>query len=107
MKKRVLALCLIVAMSAGLAVGCGSESGDDGAEKTDKAKKTENTEKVFNMPIGAMPEVLAPTDGTATAMTYLQAMYERLYCIDSEGEYTYFLADSCEGSEDALTYTRY
>ena len=77
MKKRVLALCLIVAMSAGLAVGFGSESGDDGAEKTDKAKKTENTEKVFNMPIGAMPEVLAPTDGTATAMTYLQAMYER------------------------------
>lgn len=95
MKKRFLALCMIMTMAVGTLAGCGSSS--DGT--------TENQTKVFNMAISEMPEVLSPTDGTDVAMTYLQAMYERLYAIDADGEYHYYLADSCDVSPDGLTYT--
>lgn len=94
MKKRVLSLFLVAAMAVGVFTGCSSDSGEK-----------EETAKVFNMPIGEMPEVLAPTDGTDTAMSYLQAMYERLYYTDADGEESFLLAESCEPSEDKLTYT--
>lgn len=93
MKKRVLSLCLGTILILSMLMGCSSESG------------SEETEKVFNMAIGEMPEVLSPTDGTDTAMTYLQAMYERLYYVDADGNEAYLLAESCEASEDGLTYT--
>lgn len=99
MKKRVSVLVFVAVMAASLVSGCGSKGGNE------KKEPEKSVEKVFNMPIGAMPGVLAPTDGTNTAMTYLQAMYERLYCVNAEGEYTYFLAESCDVSEDSLTYT--
>lgn len=95
MKKRIFALLLALVLTVGLVSGCGSESGNEEG----------SAEKVFNMAISELPDVLNPTDGTDAAMTYLLALYERMYSIDADGNYDYYLAESCTPSDDGMTYT--
>ncbi len=97
MKKRILAICMVMLMTITGLIGCGSDAGSEDTQGT--------TEKKFNMAISEMPEVLSPTDGTDSAMTYLQAMYERLYAEDADGNMHYYLAESYDVSADGMKYT--
>ena len=110
MKKRLFTLLLAMLMVVSMFAGCGStaDSGEAQApaqEQPQAEKPAEVAEKVFNMAIADLPEVLNPADGTDSAMTYLLAMYERLYNVDADGNYHFYLAESCDVSEDGLTYT--
>lgn len=96
MKKRFLALCMIAAMAVGTLVGCGS--GEDNAQN-------ETKEKVLNVGVTSLPETVEPSENSDAMVKIVNALFERLYLVDSKGNVTYFLAESCEASADAMTYT--
>ncbi len=97
MKKRFISLGLVLVMSLSMLMGCGSSD----SSETEGASE----EKVFSMAISEMPETVNPVENTDTVLTVAQAMFEKLFVTDANGEVTYYLAESFEPSEDKMTYT--
>lgn len=89
MRRKTFALCLAVVMALGMLTGCGGSS----------------ESKVYNMAVAAFPDTLNPTANVDVSMATTQALFDCLYSTDSNGDVTYYLAKSCEASDDGLTYT--
>ena len=99
MKRRALAVCLALAMTVGMMAGCGSKD----ASKSNSSSGSEA--KVYNMAVAAFPDTLNPTANVDVNMAITQALFDCLYSTDANGDTTYYLAKSCEASDDKLTYT--
>lgn len=98
MKRRALAVCLALAMTVGMMAGCGSKDAS-------KSSSSGSEAKVYNMAVAAFPDTLNPTANVDVNMAITQALFDCLYATDANGDTTYYLAKSCEASDDGLTYT--
>lgn len=97
MKKKCTRLAALL-LAGIMLVGCGGSAKN---ETTDN----ENSESVFTMAIDYMPDSLSPTSsGTDSVTTMLRPIYYSLYYVTGTG-IEYYLADSIDVSDDALTYT--
>ncbi len=93
-KRRMLALGLAGAMF--LSVGCSSTGGSSSQSEITTMSIVAAGEIVNLNPLYANDRV---------SMTVMNALYNPLYVVQSNGEKTFYLADSIEPSEDFLTYT--
>lgn len=126
MKKKLIGMMLCAAMAASLLAGCGSSgsSGSDTAgqtedsagqeDKEDAQEQTKDTDDAGDEESGS-DSLVIPVSATVTNLNpLLESMAEgamqlspyadELYYVDQE-ETRYYLAESCEVSEDGLTYT--
>ncbi len=122
MKKKLIGALLSIAMAASLLAGCGgSDTGtaqetpaQEEAEETESAEKEsgEDTEDAADaadsrlvIPVSATVTNLNPLlESMAEGAFQLSPFADELYYVDQE-ETRYYLAESCEASEDGLTYT--
>lgn len=104
MKKKLVSLFLCMAMVVAMAAGCGSS---DSGEADSEGASTESS--------GETSSLVLPVSATVTSLNgILETMAEgafqlspfcdELYYVDKD-ETRYYLADSCEVSEDGLVYT--
>ena len=99
MKKKILSVLLCLAMAATMLVGCG---GDD-TTNNDGGSKTEATQLI--MPVSATVTSLNRLlESYAEGWFQLAGYADELYYADVN-ETRYYLAESCNISEDGLTYT--
>ena len=126
MKKKLIGMMLCAAMAASLLAGCGSSgsSGSDTAgqtedsagqeDKEDAQEQTKDTDDAGDEESGS-DSLVIPVSATVTNLNpLLESMAEgamqlspyadELYYVDQD-ETRYYLAESCEVSEDGLTYT--
>ena len=109
MKKRVISVLLCLMMTAMLLAGCGSKDAGESSSEGEEAK-TEETGDVAGgsmaIPIGS--DLRAFNYGTISgdddAEMVLSTIYDELCSVTSDGV-RYYLAESCELSEDATTMT--
>ena len=102
MKKKVVSLLLCVAMAATLIAGCGKSS--DNGKGSASGAKTEKSDSLV-MPVSATVTSLNGNLETMAEGAFQLAPYQdELYYVDQD-ETRWYLADSCEISEDGLTYT--
>ena len=93
MKKRVLALVLVVAMLVG-AVACGSAEAPAGEGK------------ILSVQVGPDPETIDPAlNSSSDGGTMLEHAFERLLSVDENNQIVAGAAESWEVSEDGLTWT--
>ncbi len=112
MKKRLVSLLLCLGMVSALAVGCGNSDGgekaEDGTESTGSTASTESNDangNTLTIPVSATVTSLNPLlDSMAEGKLQLSPFSDELYYVDDD-ETRYYLAESCEVSEDGLTYT--
>lgn len=103
MKKKLVSIFLCVAMVATMAVGCGSKS--DEAGSSDNAATSTADASSLIMPVSATVTSLNGLLETMAEGTFqLAPFYDELYYV-AQDETRYYLAESCEVSEDGLTYT--
>ena len=107
MKKRMLALMLVLAMTAGLAVGCGGGSDTSEGESSDAAaEESAGGEKQLAVQIGPNPETIDPALNSAVdGGNMIMHIFECLLRVDESGAYVGGAAESWEQSEDGLTWT--
>ena len=100
MKKKIISALLCVAMVATVAVGCGKSSD---SKSTDSASSSDSSSLV--MPVSATVTSLNGDLETMAEGAFQLAPYQdKLYYVDQD-ETRWYLADSCEVSEDGLEYT--
>lgn len=107
MKKRIVTMLLCLAMGVGIMAGCGSNSNSSSEEKTETTEeKTAVTGGSLAIPIGIdMKSFNYPAiSGEDDAEIVLSSIYDPL-CTVGRDEIRYYLAESCEMSEDATTLT--
>lgn len=123
MKKKLIGVMLSLAMAASMLAGCGSsgnETADQqeetaGGEEAGEAAEQEETEDDTAAQDGGSDSLVIPVSATVTNLNpLLESMAEgamqlspyadELYYVDQD-ETRYYLAESCEVSEDGLTYT--
>ncbi|MDO4312072.1 MAG: ABC transporter substrate-binding protein [Eubacteriales bacterium] len=103
MKKKLISMFLCLAMVAVTAVGCGSDSKETGSAETAE-ESTEGGSSLI-MPVSATVTSLNGILETMAEGTFqLSPFCDELYYVDTE-ETRYYLAESCEVSEDGLEYT--
>lgn len=116
MKKRLLSLLLCVTMTAAMLAGCGGSSdeantdtntevitGEDTGEDTGETESTGGGTLV--MPVSATVTSLNRLlESMAEGWFQLAGYADELYFVD-KNETRFYLAESCEISEDGLTYT--
>lgn len=103
MKKKLVSILLCMAMAVTMAVGCGSKSDDAGS--ADNAVAGGEDAASLIMPVSATVTSLNGLLETMAEGTFqLAPFYDELYYVDQD-ETRYYLAESCEVSEDGLTYT--
>ena len=101
MKKRIVAVLMIVAMAASLLAGCGVPKSND--KKSESG--AESGEKVFRYATRTEPTTLDPTKGNCIPDSELQnALVERLVR-NVAGEIKPGVAKEWEVSDDGLVYT--
>lgn len=108
MKKRLVTLLLCLGMVSTLFVGCGSS---DGEKQTESGGSTEGTKSggtesdTLIIPVSATVTSLNPLlESMAEGTLQLSPYSDELYYV-ADDETRYYLAESCEVSEDGLTYT--
>lgn len=123
MKKKLIGVMLSLAMAASMLAGCGSsgnETADQqeetaGGEEAGEAAEQEETEDDTAAQDEGSDSLVIPVSATVTNLNpLLESMAEgamqlspyadELYYVDQD-ETRYYLAESCEVSEDGLTYT--
>lgn len=103
MKKKVLSALLVLTMSFSMLAGCGGSGGDD-AEGT-KSTGSAAADNTLTIPVSATVTTLNRLlESMAEGWLQLAAFSDELYYVDLD-ETRYYLAESCEVSEDGLTYT--
>lgn len=120
MKKKLIGIILCLGMAASLLAGCGSSSGEteepsqsteqesteapeEGADDTADTESEESDTLVI--PVSATVTNLNPLlESMAEGAMQLSPFADELYYVDQD-ETRYYLAESCEVSEDGLTYT--
>lgn len=103
MKKKIVSMLLCLAMVATMVVGCGSESKDSGSTASSEERTDAGSSLV--MPVSATVTSLnGILETMAEGAFQLSPFYDELYYVDQD-ETRYYLADSCEVSEDGLMYT--
>ena len=102
MKRKLISLLLCVAMTATVIAGCGKSS--DGGENTTSGATSEKSDSLV-MPVSATVTSLNGNLETMAEGAFQLAPYQdELYYVDQD-ETRWYLADSCEISEDGLVYT--
>ena len=112
MKKSLISLLLCLGMVSALVAGCGSSAGGGKTEGgTESTGSTEGTESAgtngntLTIPVSATVTTLNPLlDTMAEGKLQLSPFSDELYYMEDD-ETRYYLAESCEVSEDGLTYT--
>ncbi len=127
MKKKLIGIFLSVVMIASMVTGCGSadtgagQEGSAGTEESSTAEQEESADSESGEEEDAEEEstgndrLVIPVSATVTNLNpLLESMAEgafqlspfadELYYVDQD-EIRYYLAESCEASEDGLTYT--
>lgn len=100
MKKRVMSLLLIAAMTVGL-VACGSKSDDK-----KKSSSSSSDEKILSVEVGPDPETIDPALNAAIdGGEMILHSFEGLLKLDKNGDPEAGQAEKWEVSEDGLTYT--
>ncbi len=121
MKKKLIGIILCLGMAASLLAGCGGSAGN--TEEPSQSTEQESTEEPEEGEEGAVEGIegeesgplVIPVSATVTNLNpLLESMAEgamqlspfadELYYVDQD-ETRYYLAESCEVSEDGLTYT--
>ncbi len=121
MKKKLIGIILCLGMAASLLAGCGGSAGN--TEEPSQSTEQESTEEPEEGGEGAVEgtegeesgPLVIPVSATVTNLNpLLESMAEgamqlspfadELYYVDQD-ETRYYLAESCEVSEDGLTYT--
>lgn len=125
MKKRSLALLMVLVMIVGLLAACGDKSGSGDAqsdkkdekqeekkdeakeEKKDEAKEEKSGASVFTYAIaGDTGNTLNPlTADDRWGLMTTHMLYSPMYFINPDGSVDYILAESMVPSEDGLSYT--
>lgn len=100
MKKKIISALLCVAMVATVAVGCGKSSD---SKSTDSASSSDSSSLV--MPVSATVTSLNGDLETMAEGAFQLAPYQDKFYYDDQDETRWYLADSCEVSEDGLEYT--
>ncbi len=97
MKKKLLSVALSFVMVASMLVGCGSST---------EVAETETAEATtLTIPVSSTVTTLNRLfEGMAEGWLQLAGYVDELYFVDLD-ETRYYLAESCEVSEDGLTYT--
>ena len=98
MKKRIISVLCIAALTIGMFAGCGKK-----AETGEKETK-EASEKIFTVAVSSLPDSLIPTSRLNQNISIVRPAYDPLFAEDENGYY-YFLADKLEVSDDGMTYT--
>lgn len=99
MKKRVISLLLVAAMTVGL-VACGSNGGD--SKKSDSS----SDEKILSVEVGPDPETVDPALNAAIdGGEMILHSFEGLLKLDENGDPEAGQAETWEVSDDGLTYT--
>lgn len=99
MKKRVISLLLVAAMTVGL-VACGSSSGDG------KKSSASSDEKILSVETGPDPETVDPALNSAIdGGEMILHAFEGLLKLDENGDPEAGQAEKWEVSDDGLTYT--
>ncbi|MEE0105820.1 MAG: peptide ABC transporter substrate-binding protein [Lachnospiraceae bacterium] len=99
MKKRVISLLLVAAMTVGL-VACGSSSGDG------KKSSASSDEKILSVQTGPDPETVDPALNSAIdGGEMILHAFEGLLKLDENGDPEAGQAEKWEVSDDGLTYT--
>lgn len=102
MKKKILALLLAAAMTAGLIAGCGKDDDTTDVSGTEEAKTGDST---FTVAMGYMPNSLQPSGQSSDDLvSAVRPIYEPLFAETKDG-LEYYLAEELTISEDGLTYT--
>lgn len=100
MKKRVMSLLLIAAMTVGL-VACGSKSDDK-----KKSSSSSSDEKILSVEVGPDPETIDPALNSAIdGGEMILHAFEGLLKLDKNGDPEAGQAEKWEVSDDGLTYT--
>lgn len=105
MKKKLIAMLLCLSMVTVMAVGCGG--GSDESDSGDSAEESAESESPSSlvMPVSATVTSLNGILETMAEGTFqLSPFYDELYYVDKD-ETRFYLAESCEVSEDGLEYT--
>lgn len=101
MKKKVISALLCVAMVATMVVGCGSKKSDNNSSEN---AGTEQASSLI-LPVSATVTSLnGDLESMAEGAFQLAPYQDQLYYVDQD-ETRWYLAESCEVSEDGLTYT--
>ncbi len=99
MKKRVISLLLVAAMTVGL-VACGSSSSDS------SSSSSSSDEKILSVEVGPDPETIDPALNSAIdGGEMILHAFEGLLKLDENGDPEAGQAESWEVSDDGLTYT--
>lgn len=111
MKKRLVSLLLCLGMVSTLVAGCGGSDGEKKTESNGSTGSTESTESgstdadTLIIPVSATVTSLNPLlESMAEGKMQLSPYSDELYYV-ADDETRYYLAESCEVSEDGLTYT--
>ncbi|MCI9616153.1 MAG: ABC transporter substrate-binding protein, partial [Dorea sp.] len=108
MKKRLVSLLLCLGMVSTLFAGCGSSDGEKQSESSGSTEGTKSggTESdTLIIPVSATVTSLNPLlESMAEGTLQLSPYSDELYYV-ADDETRYYLAESCEVSEDGLTYT--
>ena len=103
MKKRLLSTLLVLAMAISMLAGCGGSS-DENSGEGGSAEGTA-AENSLTIPVSATVTSLKRLlESVAEGWLQLAPFADELYYVDLD-ETRYYLAESCEVSEDGLTYT--
>lgn len=108
MKKRVISLLLVAAMTVGL-VACGSSSSSSSGSASGEATAETTTasgEKILSVEVGPDPETIDPALNSAIdGGEMIIHAFEGLLKLDENGDVEPGQAESWEVSDDGLTYT--
>lgn len=101
MKKKIVSMLLCLTMVATMAVGCGSK--DSGSDASADATTEETSSLVI--PVSATVTSLnGILETMAEGAFQLKPFSDELYYVDQD-ETRFYLAESCDVSEDGLEYT--
>lgn len=105
MRKKVVSVLLCAAMAVTMLAGCGSKSGNAGESTSSKTEAAANGSNSLVMPVSATVTSLnGDLESMAEGAFQLAPYQDQLYYVDQD-ETRWYLADSCDISDDGLTYT--
>lgn len=104
MKRKLISLLLCVAMTATIITGCGKSEGKSNEKGTASSETSKKSDSLV-MPVSATVTSLNGNLETMAEGAFQLAPYQdELYYVDQD-ETRWYLADSCEISDDGLVYT--
>lgn len=97
-------MVLALTMVATVASGCSSSSSSSNSTSSVETTSESTGDSTFTMRITEIPDMI-PLMGQETTASVMQAFYDKLYEVGSDGDNTYYLAESATMDDDGVTYT--